>query len=270
MANNLGDFEPGTIIFGKFTSVRVDTGTPTTLAGTPTVAVYKDNSATPSTVSGLSVDINGVVGLNHFVVDTSADATFFSAGSFFDVVISAGNVNGVSAVGYCVGQFTLRKTAALKPTVAGRTLDVSATGEAGIDWANIGSPTTAVLLLNTQVQTVTQVLTCNYVGLFEELNTGAIWGPGVFEPGAISDDTLSDSAYDKIADRVLNRDMAAGPDSGADEFRTPRQALRFLRNKWTVEAGVLTVYDETDSGVSWTATLSSTPGADPITGSDPA
>jgi hypothetical protein len=32
----------------------------------------------------------------------------------------------------------------LVPTVAGRTLDVSAGGEAGIDWANIGSPTTAV------------------------------------------------------------------------------------------------------------------------------
>lgn len=40
---------------------------------------------------------------------------------------------------------------ALLPTVAGRTLDVSSTGEAGIDWANIGSPTTAVNLSATNI-----------------------------------------------------------------------------------------------------------------------
>ena len=39
----------------------------------------------------------------------------------------------------------------LIPTVAGRTLDVSAGGEAGLDWANIGSPTTAVDLSGTRV-----------------------------------------------------------------------------------------------------------------------
>lgn len=38
---------------------------------------------------------------------------------------------------------------ALKPTTAGRTLDVSLGGEAGIDWANVGSPTTAVALTAT-------------------------------------------------------------------------------------------------------------------------
>ena len=44
---------------------------------------------------------------------------------------------------------------ALKPTTAARTLDVSATGEAGIDWANIGAPTTTVALTGTTVGTVT-------------------------------------------------------------------------------------------------------------------
>lgn len=48
---------------------------------------------------------------------------------------------------------------ALKPTTAGRTLDVTATGEAGIDWANIGSPTTAVNLSGTTVKTATDVET---------------------------------------------------------------------------------------------------------------
>lgn len=48
---------------------------------------------------------------------------------------------------------------ALKPTVAGRTLDVSVGGEAGIDWANVGSPTTVVGLSGTTVKTATDVET---------------------------------------------------------------------------------------------------------------
>ena len=39
----------------------------------------------------------------------------------------------------------------LIPTTAGRTLDVSAGGEAGVDWANVGSPTTAVNLSATNI-----------------------------------------------------------------------------------------------------------------------
>ncbi len=50
-------------------------------------------------------------------------------------------------VNYATGQ------APLQPTVALRTLDVSATGEAGVDWANVGSPTTAVNLTNTTIST---------------------------------------------------------------------------------------------------------------------
>lgn len=45
----------------------------------------------------------------------------------------------------------------LVPTVAGRTLDVSAGGEAGIDFANIGSPTTTQNLSGTTVKTATDV-----------------------------------------------------------------------------------------------------------------
>ena len=43
----------------------------------------------------------------------------------------------------------------LVPTVAGRALDVSAGGEAGLDWANIGGPTAAVVLSGTTVGTIT-------------------------------------------------------------------------------------------------------------------
>ncbi len=47
----------------------------------------------------------------------------------------------------------------LGPTTAGRTLDVSSGGEAGVDWANVGSPTTTVGLSGTTVKTATDVET---------------------------------------------------------------------------------------------------------------
>jgi len=49
----------------------------------------------------------------------------------------------------------------LVPTTAGRTLDVSATGEAGIDWANIGSPTTTQNLSGSTIKNVTDTLAVN-------------------------------------------------------------------------------------------------------------
>jgi hypothetical protein len=52
--------------------------------------------------------------------------------------------------------------APLQPTTAGRTLDVSATGEAGVDWANVGGQSTSVNLSGTTVN-LTNTLT-TYTG----------------------------------------------------------------------------------------------------------
>jgi hypothetical protein len=72
------------------------------------------------------------------------------------------------------------------------------------------------------------------------------------------------------ADALLNRDMATGTDSGSTTVRTVRQALRFLRNKWSISGTTLTVTKENDVDASWTATLGTTAGVDPVTSSDPA
>jgi len=159
---SLGDFDTGATLYFKFTTFRPSTGAPFTLAGTPAISVYKDASTTQST-SGvtLTADFDSVTGLNHVAIDTSADGTFYAAGSFFDVVVTTGTVDSVSAVGVVVGRFTLRKTACLKPTTAGRTLDVSAGGEAGIDLANVGSPTTTLNLTGTTIKAVTDRVSAN-------------------------------------------------------------------------------------------------------------
>jgi hypothetical protein len=72
------------------------------------------------------------------------------------------------------------------------------------------------------------------------------------------------------ADALLDRDMASGSDSGSTTVRTVRQALRLLRNKWSVSSGTLTVCKEDDTTASWTSTVTGTAGADPVTSSDPA
>ena len=149
---SLGDFDSGAVVYGKFTTFNPSTGAPFTLGGTPALSVYKDNSTTQTTTGvTLTADFDSVTGLNHFAIDTSD--SFYAVGSFFDVVITTGTVNAVSAVGSVVGRFTIRKTACLKPTTSGRTLDVSSGGEAGIDLANVGSPTATLNLSGTTIST---------------------------------------------------------------------------------------------------------------------
>lgn len=90
--------------------------------------------------------------------------------------------------------------------------------------------------------------------------------------GAADDATLAAIAALSIptatenADALLNRDMSAVTDSNA---RSPLNALRFLRNKWSISGTTLTVTKENDSTSAWTATVTAAPGADPISGNDP-
>lgn len=69
------------------------------------------------------------------------------------------------------------------------------------------------------------------------------------------------------ADALLKRDWTSVTGEAA---RSALNALRFLRNKWTLTGATLSVKEEDDTTEAWTAEVSTTPGADPITGSDPA
>lgn len=82
--------------------------------------------------------------------------------------------------------------------------------------------------------------------------------------------STSSTHLNLIADALLDRDMSVGTDSGSSAVRTPRQSLRFARNKWTVSGGTLTVYKEDDTVASWTAAVTTDAAASPITAADPA
>jgi hypothetical protein len=85
--------------------------------------------------------------------------------------------------------------------------------------------------------------------------------------GTNSANTVTPPTATQNADSLLNRDMSAVSDTNA---RSPLNALRLLRNKWTSSAGTLTVTEEDDTTTAWTATLTGDAAADPVVGSDPA
>ena len=77
---------------------------------------------------------------------------------------------------------------------------------------------------------------------------------------------ISAATANQIADALLNRDMSAVSDTTA---RSPLNALRLLRNKYSVSGTTLTVTKENDVDSAWTATLTTDAAASPVTGSDP-
>lgn len=68
------------------------------------------------------------------------------------------------------------------------------------------------------------------------------------------------------ADALLKRDWTTITGEAA---RSVLNALRFLRNKWSISGTTLTVTKEDDATAAWTATVSTDAAADPITGNDP-
>jgi len=100
------------------------------------------------------------------------------------------------------------------------------------------------------------------------ITTGTVSGSSVvgYVVGSFSIENRS-FALNDIADAILKRDMSAVTGESA---RSPLNALRFLRNKWSLASGTLTVTKEDDSTSAWTAAISTDAAAIPIIGSDPA
>jgi hypothetical protein len=77
---------------------------------------------------------------------------------------------------------------------------------------------------------------------------------------------LTSTEHTSIADALLKRDWTSVTGEAA---RSVLNALRFLRNKWSLSGTTLTVTKEDDSTSAWTGTVTSSESANPITGNDP-
>lgn len=176
-----------------------------------------------------------------------------------------------SVGGYQTGQ------APLQPTTAGRTLDVSAGGEAGVDWANVGSPTTSVNLSGTTVKTATDV-EADTQDIQSRLPAALVSGRidasvGATQTDAISAAGVSAGAANKVADHTMRRTTAnVEASSNGDTLgaRSLYGAAARLAHKVSISGSTLTVTKSDDTTSLTTESLSSLAGADPITAKDPA
>jgi len=302
MSKYLGDFSAGDVIDFKFTTYRPSTGAPFTLAGTPVVSVYKDNSVTESTAGvTLSIDFDSRTGLHNVNITTASDGTFYANGGEFECVITAGTVDSVSLVGSSIGRFTLGATAAnvynallASYTTANtfgarlvRSATASTTNEVIMNASNHiaanvhqmqANVVTAASIATDAIDAdalatdaVTEIVTAIWtrdpaVGF--AAGTSAYW---LYEAGLNSQQIVSDtnsitstSYIESIADALLNRNVGGGSNSG----RLVKEALYALRNKSEIIGATLSVYDAVDV-LSWTAVVASSASADPVTGIDP-
>lgn len=107
MSDYHGDILAGAVL--RFTFPTALNGAPLTLAGSPTLACYKDGGTTEvATGLTLTIDFDGKTGTHQVVVDTSSDGTFYAAGHEYALLLVGGTVSGVSVTGTPVGQFSIQ------------------------------------------------------------------------------------------------------------------------------------------------------------------
>lgn len=115
---------------------------------------------TPANFTSASIDSSGRI----------------DVGKWLGTAVSTPTVAGVPNVNVKTWNDLTTVALPLVPTVAGRALDVSAGGEAGLDWANVGSPTTALVLTGTTIAT-TQKVDVETIKTNPVVNAGTITFP---------------------------------------------------------------------------------------------
>lgn len=184
-----GDIRVGQILYMKFSTTGAG-GVPIILTS-GAVKIYQDDATGTEVTTGvtLSANFDSLPGLNTVKIDT-ADA-FYAAGHDYFAVLTGGTVEGSSVIGMLVGSFSIENRSALMPTTAARKLDVTAGGEAGIDWSNVGSPTTTLNLSGTTVSDVSGAVgsVTGAVGSVTGLTVALIWAQ-VIETGFTATQSL--------------------------------------------------------------------------------
>ena len=175
------DYTLDATVYQMFTT-RSIAGVPTALAGTPVVSAYENDSAIQIT-DGITLDVDhdGVTGLNLLTI-AATTANGFESGKDYNLVITTGTVDSVSAVGEVVGAFSIGRSAA------------------AVDLANatdgLGALKTLIDALNDFDPSATNVsvgsIAANAINA-ASINAGAITS-GKFAAGAITATSIASSA----------------------------------------------------------------------------
>lgn len=247
-------------------------GLPTTNASNEAKAiVYAYNSGmTPlqPTVAGrtLDVTITGAAGVDWGNVEnpnTSNDLTGTTISTSQAVLITAGTGTGQLSVSSGVVKADVAAYSSgmipLQPTVAGRTLDVTATGAAGLDWGNVENQTTTVGLSGTTVGVTTVAGDSSGVTTLLTRVPSSLTITG----GSVNVNSLGATAKSEVNAEVLDVltvDTFAEPGSVPSATATLKDKIGWMqtlaRNKITQTATTQTLRNDGDSGDISQATVS--------------
>lgn len=270
-----GDVLP--VMFATFAGSTGASITMTGLAVTD-IEIYKDGSTTQrASDAGYTlldtdgIDFDGLTGIHGFSIDTgdNTDASFYTVGSWFTVVVSAVTVDSqtVSFIA-CAFRIMAAEAVAGKPKV-----DVDAwLGTAAATPTTAGVPEVDVTHVGGTAQTAGDLAALiTTVDDFLDTEIAAIKAKTDNLPSDPADESALEALIDALptatenADALLKRDMSAVTGESA---RSPLNALRAIRNKVAIAAGTMTVYKEDDSTSAWSAAVT-TGSSDPLSSIDP-
>lgn len=259
----IGDIALSQTIDDKFCTVQ-STGAPTTLAGTPVISNYVGNGTIQITAGiTLTVDFDGVTGLNN-VRTVASGANGYAAQTDVQSVITTGTVNSVSAVGYVVSRFSIENRSSLRPTTAGRTLDIAATGEAGLDFANTNFPVGAILPLGiidngtlqaatvttAQLRAAASFADSRLVGMTLVITGGTGVGQArIIDAYVNATDTATVIAWTTTPDNTSTYSVYPTPPAGTDALSAAAvsaAAVTKIQNGLATAVGVAAVQADTD------------------------
>lgn len=137
----------------SFTAGTFEIGYPSAVLNTTIATLASQTSFTLTAGPAEDDALNGMWCIIHDV----ASAVQFGKALILDYTGSTKTVTlaaGTTFTAAAGDNFSVMDLAPLQPTTIGRTLDVSTGGEAGLDWANVGSPTTTLNLSGTSTKAI--------------------------------------------------------------------------------------------------------------------
>ena len=212
------------------------------------------------TVGGRTIDVTatGAVGIDWSNIEnatTTVGLTGTTISSSQSVLLTsgtgAGQLNVTSGVVKADVSAYSSGMSPLQPTIAGRTLDVTATGAAGIDWGNIENPTTTVGLSGTTVGATTAAGDSSGVTTLLTRVPSALTITG----GSVNVNSLGTTAKSEVNAEVLDVltvDTFAEPGSVPSATATLKDKIGWMqalaRNKITQTSTTQTLRNDGDSG----------------------
>ncbi len=241
-------------------------------AATPTVTLSA--AAVQAVWDALTSALSTVGSIGKLLVD-NVNATISSRLASASISLSAGAVTvgtNNDKAGYALtAAYDAAKTAA-QPGDAMALTSGERTTLAGVIWANATRTLTSFGTLVADVATAVWGAATRTLTAFGFTVTTDVSSLVTANLDATVSSRLASAGYTapptpaQNADGLLVRNLAGGSDGG----RTVQDALRPSRNKVTVLAGTVTVYEEDDTTAAWSGAVSTDPAAQPIVTVDPA